>query len=166
MLNLMPNVQIKKEVLPADRFLFVLEGSIEQLINGEFVKMIAKQPEVPDGTHSGTPRTDFVYLEKGSASAIKAGPDGANVLEVYSPFHLDYLQKAGVENIPSQLADLNDMYPPNLKPDTVYDLYDIQFTKISDGAYARLISGRNMQLSFLFLDPLSESPPIFIHKNR
>ncbi len=87
-LELKPNSQIEKEILPADRFLFVLEGSIEQLIEGEFVEMIAKQRDVPDGTHGVTPRIDFVYIEKGSASAIKTGPDGANVLEVYSPFRL------------------------------------------------------------------------------
>lgn len=157
-LNLEPNAMVEEEELPADRFLFVLEGSIEQLINGGFVPMLSRKREEPDGTHSGTPRTDFVYLEKGSSNAIKAGPDGAKIMEIYSPYRLDYLEKAGVENLPSALENLNEMYPPNIEPDKVYDFYDIQFTKIGEGAHARIISGRNMQLSFVSMDPLTDSP--------
>jgi gluconolactonase len=33
-LQLEPNAKIPEEVLPADRFVFVLEGTVEQLING------------------------------------------------------------------------------------------------------------------------------------
>ncbi len=157
-LNLEPNAVVEEEELPADRFLFVLEGSIEQLINGGFVPMLSREREEPDGTHSGTPRTDFVYLEKGSSNAIKAGPDGAKIMEIYSPYRLDYLEKAGVENLPSALEDLNEIYPPNIEPGKVYDFYDIQFTKIGEGAHARIISGRNIQLSFVSMDPLTNSP--------
>ena len=63
-LQLAPNAKIPDETLSSDRFVFVLEGSIGQLINGTSVTMIGKKREAPDGTHSGTPRTDFVYLEK------------------------------------------------------------------------------------------------------
>jgi gluconolactonase len=100
-LQLAPNAKIGEEVLPADRIVFVLEGSIEQLVNGASVAMMAKKREAPDGTHSGTPRTDFVYLEKGSKNAVMAGASGARLLEVYSPFRLDYLQKAGLKNLPT-----------------------------------------------------------------
>ncbi|MFC4221135.1 SMP-30/gluconolactonase/LRE family protein [Flagellimonas marina] len=158
-LDLEPNATVEEEELPADRFLFVMDGTIEQLINGEFVPMISREREEPDGTHSVTPRTDFVFLEKGSVSAIKAGADGAKIMEIYSPYRLDYLEKAGVENLPSSLKDLEEMYPPNIEPGKVYDFYDIQFTKIGEGAHARIISGRNMQLSFVAMDPLIESPP-------
>jgi gluconolactonase len=33
-LQLSPHAKIPEEVLPADRFVFVLEGSIDQFING------------------------------------------------------------------------------------------------------------------------------------
>ena len=157
-LDLEPNALVEEEELPADRFLFVMEGSIEQLINGAYVSMYSREREDPDGTRSATPRRDFVYLEQGNANVIKAGPAGAKIMEVYSPYRLDYLQKAGVQNLPSALEDLAEMYPPNIEPGKVYDLYDMQFTKIGPGAYARIVSGRNMQLSFLKLNPLSGAP--------
>src|SRR6187401_2136959 len=58
-LQLEANAKIPEEVLPADRFVFVLEGTVEQLINGTPVKMTGQQREVPDGLHSSAPRTDF-----------------------------------------------------------------------------------------------------------
>ncbi len=58
-LQLEPDAQIPEEVLPADRFLFVLEGEVSQLIDGSNVKMIAVKREEQDGTHSITPRIDF-----------------------------------------------------------------------------------------------------------
>ena len=84
-LQLDPNAQIPEEVLATDRFLFVLEGEVSQLIDGTNVKMVAVKREEQDGTHSITPRVDFVYLEKGSKNALTAGPAGAKVVEVYSP---------------------------------------------------------------------------------
>ena len=157
-IQLAPHAKIPDEVLPADRFVFVLEGSIEQLINGSPVTMIAKEREAPDGTHSGTPRIDFVYLEKGSKNAVTAGASGAKLLEAYSPLRLDYLQKAGVKNLPSEIADVETTQKPNVSSNKVYDLYDIQFTKIAEGAYTRLVSGKNTQLSFISMDPNSTFP--------
>ncbi|MBK5269909.1 MAG: SMP-30/gluconolactonase/LRE family protein [Bacteroidia bacterium] len=153
-----PNAQIPDEVLTANRFAFVLNGYIGQKINGEPVTMTSKKREEPDGTHSGTPKTNFVYMEKGSKSAVTAGPEGAKVLEVYSPFRRDYLEKAGVANLPAEIADVTNTLEPNIKPDVVYDLYDIQLTKIADGAFTRLISGKNTQLSFISMDPNSTFP--------
>ena len=157
-LQLEPNAQIPEQVLPVDRFVFVLDGYIGQKINGSPVIMTSRKREEPDGTHSGTPRTDFLYMEKGSKSAVTAGPEGAKVLEVYSPFRRDYLEKAGITNLPAEIADVTDTLEPNIKPNTVYDLYDIQFTKIADGAFTRLISGKNTQLSFISMDPNSTFP--------
>ena len=70
----------------------------------------------------------------------------------------DYLQKAGITNLPAEIADVTNPLEPNIKPNTVYDLYDIQFTKIADGAFTRLISGKNTQLSFISMDPNSTFP--------
>jgi gluconolactonase len=157
-LQLAPGAKIPEEELPADRFVFVLDGSVEQSINGTPVALISQKREAPDGTHSGTPRTDFVYLQKGTKNAITAGALGARLLEAYSPLRLDYLQKAGVENLPAEVADVQATQTPNVEPNKVYDLYDIQLTKLADGAHSRLVSGRNTQLSFISMDPNSTFP--------
>lgn len=152
-LQLEPNAKIPEEVLPSEQFLFVLEGSVDQVINGSPITMISRKREEPDGTHSATPRIDFVYLEKGSKSAIKAGPSGAKLLAVYSPVRLDYLQKAGVKNVPAQSVDLPTTLVPNVKPNLVYDLYEFQLTALTAGANSRLVTGKNTQVSFISMDP-------------
>ena len=157
-LNLQPNTKIPEEALPSDRFLFVMEGSIELSVNGAPLRLIGKKREAPDGTHSGTPQLNFIYLEKGSKSAIIAGSSGAKLLEAYSPGRLDYLQKAGVKSLPAELKDISVTQQPNVVPNKVYDLYDIQLTKIADGAHTRLISGKNTQLSFISMEPGSIFP--------
>jgi gluconolactonase len=157
-LQLEPNAKIPEEELLADRFVFVLEGTIDQLINESAVTLVSRKREEPDGTHSATPQTDFVYLEQGSTHAVTAGASGAKLLEVYSPLRLDYLQKAGIENLPTVVTELETTQPPNVVPNKVYDLYNIQFTKLADGAYSRLVSGRNTQLSFISMEPNSTFP--------
>lgn len=158
LLTLQPGTKISEETLPSDRFLFVLEGSIELLTNGISVMLSSLEREAPDGTHSGTPRIDFIYLEKGSKSTIVSGVSGAKLLEAYSPPRLDYLKKAGVKNLPAELTDIKITLQPNITPNKVYDLYDIQLTKIGEGAHTRLISGKNTQLSFISMDPNSFFP--------
>ncbi len=153
-----PNAKIPEEVLTADRYVFVLEGSIDQLINGAMINMIGKKREEPDGTHSGTPRIDFVYLEKGTKNAFIVGATGAKLIEVYSPLRLDYLQKAGVTNPPAEISDIESFQEPNISANKVYDLYDIQFTPLATGAHSRLVSGKNTQLSFISMDPGSVFP--------
>jgi len=157
-LQLAPNAKISEEVLPSDMFVFVLDGSIDQSINGSSVTMSSKKREAPDGAHSGTPQIDFIYVEKGSRNSIIAGTSGAKLLEAYSPLRLDYLQKAGIKNLPFALADIEKAQTPNVVPNKVYDLYDIQLTKLAEGAHSRLVSGKNTQLSFISMDPHSTFP--------
>jgi gluconolactonase len=152
-LQLDANAQIPEEALPVDRFLFVIEGEVSQLVDGSNVKMIALKREPQDGTHSLTPRIDFIYLEKGSKNALTAGPAGAKVVEVYSPVRLDYLKKAGITEVPSANVDITAPGTPNVKPNQVYDLYDFQLTPITTGANSRLITGKNTQISFISMDP-------------
>lgn len=153
LLELEPGAEINEETLASDRLVFVLEGTIDQLIDGSFINMISRKREEPDGTHSLTPRIDFVYLEKGSKNAVKAGPSGAKLLEVYSPVRIDYLEKTGVANIPEEAVDLKNLSVPNIIPDKVYDLYDLQLTELVEGSNSRLVTGRNMQISFISMDP-------------
>lgn len=157
-LELEPHAEIPEEALPADRFVFVLEGTIDQQTNGSSVTLISREREEPDGTHSATPQTDFMYLERGSTHAVTAGASGAKLLEVYSPLRLDYLQKAGITNLPSEVATLENTQPPTVEPNKVYNLHDIQFTELAEGAYARLVSGRNTQLSFITMEPDADFP--------
>ena len=157
-LQLEPGATIQEEVLPSDRFVFVIEGSIDQHINGSTVTMVGQKREDPDGIHSGTPRTDFVFLEKGSKNAVTAGASGAKLLELYSPIRLDYLQKAGIQNLPGQVTDVKAAQTPNIEPNKVYDLYELQLTELATGANSRLVSAKNMQLSFISMDPNSVFP--------
>jgi gluconolactonase len=157
-LQLEPGAQIPEQVSPADRFVFVLEGSINQLINGSPIAMIGHKREEPDGIHSTTPRTDFVYLEKGAKYSVTAGASGAKLLEAYSPLRLDYLHKAGVKNLPDEVTDIETAQMPTVTPNKVYDLYDIQFTELASGTFSRLVSGKNTQLSFISMDPNSTFP--------
>ena len=158
LLQLAPNAKIPEETLPADRFVFVMDGSIEQLVNGSPVTMTSKKREAPDGTHGGTPRIDFVYLEKGSRNGLTAGTSGAKLLEVYSPLRIDYLQKAGIKDLPAEIADVEHTQTPNIVANRVYDLYDFQLTYLLPGAYSRLVSGKNTQLSFISMEPNSTFP--------
>ena len=75
--ELEPNAEIPKEILPANRFVFVMEGDIRQMIGNEYVEMTSRKREAPDGIHAATPRADFVYLEEGDNNALKAGAQGA-----------------------------------------------------------------------------------------
>ena len=152
-LQLEPNAEIPEEVIASDRFVFVVEGSVDQLVNGSFVNMISIKREEQDGTHSVTPRIDFLYLEKGSKNALKAGPNGAKLVEVYSPVRLDYLQKAGVTDLPASVAEINTPMTPNVEYNKVYDLYELQLTELVAGANSRLVTGKNTQVSFISMDP-------------
>lgn len=157
-LELAPNATIPEEVLSADRLVFVVEGSIDQLINGSTITMLGQKREAPDGVHSATPRTDFLFLEKGSKNSVTAGSSGAKLFELYSPVRLDYLQKAGIQNLPETVADINAPLTPNIEPNEVYDLYELQLTELATGANSRLVSAKNMQLSFISMDPNSVFP--------
>ena len=148
-----PGAEIARETLPAERIMVVVMGSVTQLLGGAPVTMIARDRQPADGTHGGTPRNDFVYLEKGAPNGLKAGPQGAWVIEVYSPPRLDYLQKAGAAKLPSPLSDPAFPLKPSVEPGRIYDLNDVQFTELSPGANSRLVSGRGAQLSILRMNP-------------
>ncbi len=148
-----PQAQIPEETSDVDRFILIMDGEIEAFINGIPVSMISRKREAPDGIHSITPKIDFVYLEKGSKFSLLAGPSGAKIYEITSPLRKEYLQKAGIENLPFEFRDIENPLSSNIEPNTVYDLYDIQLSELAPGAFSRLISGRNMLLSFISMEP-------------
>jgi gluconolactonase len=89
---------------------------------------------------------------------VTAGASGAKLLEAYSPLRLDYLQKAGVKDLPAQIDEVEITLQPNITANKVYDLYEIQLTNLAEGAHSRLVSGKNTQLSFISMDPGSTFP--------
>jgi len=152
-MTLKPGSAIAEETLPSERLMFVMKGSVRQLINRTYVRMQALGRDEPDGRHGRTPRNDFVYVEKGAQNALEAGDDGAEVLEVYSPPRLDYLKKAGAAKLSSKIPGADFPLNPTVEPNRVYDLNDVQLTELVPGAHSRLVSGRGAQLSFLRMDP-------------
>jgi gluconolactonase len=157
-MRLEAGAEIAKEALPGERIMVVMRGAVDQLIDGSPVTMVAVPAEVPDGTHGGTQRNDFVYLEKGAESAVKAGAEGAEILEVYWPPRLDYLAKAGIKDLPGEIRPGSFPLEPTVKPGVVYTLQDVLFTELSPGANSRLIAGRGAQLSFLRMNPNATFP--------
>jgi len=152
-MTLDPRAEIPAETLPSERIMVVMKGSIGQLINGSFAAMEAIPRDEPDGSHGRTPRNDLVYLEKGVQNALKAGDDGAEIVEIYCPPRPDYMKKAGASRLPSSLPSADFPIKPTIEPNRVYDLNDLQFTQLVPGANSRLVSGRGAQASFLRMNP-------------
>lgn len=161
-MTLAPGAEIPQEKLPADRVMVVWKGSVDQLINGQFVTMKAIEADVVDGIHGDRPHKDYVYLQEGADNAVKAGPEGAEILEAYWPVRLDYMKKAGATNVPSSVPKGNYPVKASVEPAKIYNLYDIQFTELTPGSNSRLITIPGMQLSFLRMDPGS----VFGHHNH
>jgi gluconolactonase len=152
-LTLDPGATTPEERLPAERIMVVMKGEVGQLLGRTSVTMRALPREAPDGTHGGTPKNEFVYLEKGSPNCVQAGPNGAEIVEVYWPPRPDYLAKAGAKDVPPQFTASAFPVPPTVQPGVVYDLHDVQFTELQPGANSRLIGGHGAQLSFLQMSP-------------
>jgi gluconolactonase len=157
-MRLDPAAEISREVLPGERIMVVMRGEVDQLLGGNYLTMRAMRADVPDGTHGGTQRNDFVYLEEGTENAVKAGPDGAEIVEVYWPPRLDYLEKAGIKGLPGKIGKSDFPVEPTVKPGVVRTLQEIQLTELSPGANSRLIGGRGAQLSFLRMNPEATFP--------
>ena len=159
---LKPGAEIPPEKLPGERIMMVMKGSVQQLINGTFVSMSAYDYErmTPISGHRG--KKEFVFLKKGAENAVKTGSEGAEILEVYWPVRLDYMKKAVAKNIPSGIHEGNISTAPTVKPNSVYNYYDIQFTELDHCSDSRLISGRGIQLSFKRMDPGS----VFSNQNQ
>jgi gluconolactonase len=119
-----------------------------------------------DGKTLQLAKDNAVYLVPGSKRSLKAGPEGLQSFEVYSPVRLDHLKLAGQD-----IAGADPKFPdqgmkPSLEPGVVVNVNDIQWTPLTDPladvtykrsiANARLIWGRNVQVSMVRMDPGSE----------
>jgi gluconolactonase len=154
-LELESEAGIPEEEVQEDRFILVVDGKLEALVDGTSFAMGSRKREPQDGIHSITPKMDFIFLEKGTKVSLTAGAQGAQLYQVSSPQRLDYMVKTGLENPPSELTAIAPKLAPNIEPNKVYDLFDVQLTELAPGAFSRIISGNNLLLSFISMTPNS-----------
>ena len=142
-----------ERVIEGERFLFVREGEIEELVNGEKRTLIARQREEQGPLTSAAPVHEFVYLQDGAPTAIKAGPNGAKILEIFSPVSTFYLDAVGYGSIPDPISIEGFPVKPNVEPGVVLNLDELQYAELVPGANSRIISGKGVQMSFLRMNP-------------
>jgi gluconolactonase len=157
--TLAPNAEYPEETLPAERIMVVMKGAVNQRIGEGMVPMIAVPAERMTPVSGHREQNDFIVLEKGAKNALKAGPDGAEIIEVYSPPRLDWLAKAGVKNLPSQVSEKSFGIPATIEPGVIGNLHEVQFAPLSSGAMFRLVAGKNAQLCVVRIDPDSTVAP-------
>lgn len=150
-----PNAEIPKETLPAARMMVMVKGSVEQLVNGKMEKM--ECTEIAPAYYYSTGYVGYKHaliLDKDSENAVKAGPKGAEFVEIYAPMRLDYLEKAGVK--PPQTPNFGNYAAPMRYPiNKVFNYYDVQRSLLISGGWSRLINNKDAQASFLFMEPKS-----------
>lgn len=148
-----PNAEIPRETLPTSRMMVMVNGSVEQLVNGNMEKM--ECTELAPGYFFSTGYVGYKHaliLDKDSENAVKAGPKGAEFVEIYAPLRLDYLQKVGVN--PPQDAKFGNYSSTSRYPvNKIFNYYDVQQSQLVAGVWSRLINNKDAQASFLFMEP-------------
>lgn len=157
-ISMQPHSSIPENIIQGERFLFVLEGSVEELVDGEYTRLKAVPRESPGAVLSAMPVNEFVYLVDGDRTAVKTGESGAEILVIFSPAAVDYLEKVGYQDIPKPISIEQFTVSPNVEPGVVYDLHDFQYTELLPGANTRIISGQGVMMSFISMNPLSFFP--------
>ncbi len=146
-----PNASMPEKTIKGERFLFVLSGNIEELINENYVTLQAVQAGSPQA--STMAKREFLYLQDGAKTAVKAGAEGAKILEVYSPVPADLLKLAGVTEVPEAVSFMDLPVKPTVEPNKVYDLDELQYSELVPGANSKIVSGYGAQISFLRMNP-------------
>jgi len=153
-----PNSELPQESLSSERIMIMLEGSVEQLINGEYKKMVSVDLQPAYYFSTGfVGSKDCLYLQDGAENAVKAGPEGAKFVEFYYPVRIDYIQKTGSE-VPFEIKATDLNATPSIPPNEIFNLYDVQRTELAVGAWSQLINGKGVQISYLFMGPDIEFP--------
>lgn len=145
-----------------------------QTLNEELI-VIAQEGSATiefDGKTAELTKDQVLYLQPGSVRSVKAGAKGWQAFEVYSPVRLDHLALAGQSASGANVAFADQGVTPSLPPGVVVNVNDIQWTPLTDPvpgksyrrsvAHARLIAGKNAQISLVRMDPGSVVP-LHIH---
>lgn len=154
MTTLAPGAEILEETLPAERLAMVVKGSVNESTGDGILSMSALGYEKMTPVSGHRERNDLLLLDKGMKSVVKAGPEGAELIELFSPIPDSFLKAAGVS---AGSQPDTPVVTPSIAPGTVTDLYTIPFTMLSSTEYARIIDGYRMQTGFLRIDPVTET---------
>ncbi len=113
-------------------------------------------------------KDDVLYLQPGAVRTLTAGANGWKAFEVFSPVRLEHLGLAGYDVAGPTATFPDQSVRPSLEPGVVVNLNDIQWTPLTDpgrgtsyrrsSTHARLIWGRNAQVSLVRLDPGTQVP--------
>ena len=116
-----------------------------------------------DGKAAELTKDHVLYLQPGSVRSLKAGAAGWKAFEVYSPVRLDHLRLAGQDTSAANAAFADQGVTPSLPSGVVVNVNEIQWTPLTDPvpgkpyrrstANARLIWGKNAQISLVRMDP-------------
>jgi gluconolactonase len=116
-----------------------------------------------DGKTAELTKDHALYLQPGSVRSVKAGAKGWKAFEVYSPVRLDHLALAGQNTSAANAAFPDQGVTPSLPAGVVVNVNEIQWTPLIDPvpgkpyrrstANARLIWGKNAQISLVRMDP-------------
>ncbi len=92
-----------------------------------------------DGRTLDLAKDSAVYLTPGNIRSMKAGPEGLQTFEVYSPVRLDHLALAG-QDVSKAKPGFPDMgVTPSLEPGVVVNINEIQWTPLTDPAADSII---------------------------
>ena len=118
-------------------------------------------------------KDSLLYLTPGSKRSLKAGEEGLQAIEVFSPVRLDHLSLAGKPHADNTRVSFPDQgVTPSIEPNKLYNVNEIQWTGLTppaegktyrrSEALSRLIWGKNVMLSWIRMDPNSNFP-LHIH---
>jgi gluconolactonase len=149
--EMQPNATYPSQTLAEELFVIVQDGSATIDVGGKTAALGANQA---------------IYLQPGAVRSMKAGSNGLVAFEVYSPVRLDHLALAGQNTSGLSVTFPDQGVTPSLPPAVVVDVNDIQWTPLTDPeagkpyrrstTHARLLWGRNAQISLVRIDPQSE----------
>jgi gluconolactonase len=149
--QMQPDASYPAQTLGEELFIIVQEGSAALDLNGNTMALAKGQA---------------IYLQPGAVRSMKAGADGLVAFEIYSPVRLDHLALAGQDTSGVSVGFPDQGVTPSLQPGVVVEVDDIQWTALTDPVadrsyrrsttHARLLWGRNAQISLVRIDPKSE----------
>ena len=149
-LEMQPDATYPSQALTEELFVIVLDGSATITAGGKA---------------TGLTRDHAIYLQPGTTRSMKAGAKGFRAFEVYSPVRLDHLAMAGQKTSGASATFPDQGVTPSLQPGVVINLNDVQLTPLTDPTpqpylrsttSARLLWGKNTQISLVHIDPQSE----------